>query len=153
MSKALFSEFIAKDPETAWKEAGKPKIAPVEAERAKVVAYVDKALAAFEAKETAPARGAFKIKGDMAQVTIKAGRNIVPIAGNERNVVPAEKLVAFLETVKSAAENGQLDSELVGNSGSTKDGRTSTWTPERRAAHAKKLKESWKKRKKAEAAK
>lgn len=146
MAKALFADFALTDQD--WADAGKEKVDPVIALRAKVVAYVDTALAQAKAGEENPPRGAYKTKFDLAQVTIKAGRDIVSIDGRERTVIRKDKLVSFLEAVKDAAETGKLDAALSTDGAATTSkastgARSAAWTPERRAAHAEKLKASW----------
>ena len=147
----LFSDFLIPDPESAWKNAGKAQSNPIKDSRAKVVKSIDGALASLETGEKEPKRGLYKIKADLAQVTIRAGRSIVPIEGNDRNVVPATMIKGFFEAVKTAVEAGKLDDLLTGNATITAkpaaSKRSESWTPERKAAHAAKLKESWAKRK------
>ena len=145
----LFSDFLIPDPEAAWKNAGKPLTNPVEDARAKVVKSICGALASLEAGETEPSRGLYKIKADLAQVTIKAGRSILPIDGNDRNVLPASKLKAFFEAVKAAVEAGKLDSKITGEAPDLgpESSKRAAWTPERKAEQAARLKASWAKRK------
>lgn len=136
MAKSVFEQFIASNPEEAWREAGKPKVDPVVGFRKKIHDWVDQAIK-DERVGSDPKRGAFKSKGDKSRVVIKSGRQTLKVAGNEFNVVDRDKLGAFFDAVKRAIDTGVFDDQVVADAAPTekkKDGR-STWTDERREKH------------------
>ena len=145
----LFSDFLAPDPETAWKLAGKLSTNPVDDARAKVVKSIDGALASLEAGEQEPKRGLYKIKADVARVTIRNGRTTLPIDGRDYNVVRADRLKAFFEAVRRAVEVGDLDADIMGEPKTdiVISNKRAAWSPERKALQAERLKASWAKRK------
>jgi hypothetical protein len=145
----LFADFLSPDPETAWKSAGKSLANPVDVARAKVVKSIDGALASLEAGEQEPKRGLYKIKADVARVTIRNGRTTLPIDGRDYNVVRADRLKAFFEAVRRAVELGDLDSDIMGEPRAEPviSNKRAAWSPERKALQAEKIKASWAKRK------
>lgn len=148
----FFTDYLLDDPVNAWKNAGKAD--SVETIRAKVIEGIDQALKQFAAGEMEPKRGLYKVKADRAQVSIRNGRNLVAINGNEKNVVPVDKLVGFYNAVKEAVSKGELDALLTAtdtvkpNTGSS-GARSASWSPERKAAQALKIQEAWARRRKA----
>lgn len=151
---SLFSEFLIKDPETAWKKAGKPKVDLVAEGRKKLIENIKEAAKQFKAGETAPKRGLYKIKGDLAQVTLKAGRRIIQVEGNDRSVVKADKLADFFDLLIKAAEASTFDHNfgegsdaLVALATGKPMRKKPVMSEEAKAARSAKMKEAWAKRK------
>lgn len=111
MAKDLFSDLIVKDPETVWKNAGKKPVDPSIAFRKKITDYVNKAIEAVNLTQDNPERGAYKTKEGLSRVVIKAGNQVIKVAGNDANVVPRDKLKTYLTNVLTATEQGAFDSQ------------------------------------------
>jgi len=130
-----------KNPDQAWKEAGRKPRQPKDQtpkRRAKLVAGIENAMRQAGSGEGNPKRGWFTTKGNVARVTIKAGNKIIPINGREYNVVPAERVSDFYKGALVAAKGGELDAEMNATyeaGGKRKAGGSGGgWSPARRAA-------------------
>lgn len=145
MAKSDWKALLVKDPEAAWSSAGKPVVNPAIALRAKAVKSIDGALAQLEGGADAPRQSLWKVKGDMARVTLKVGRNLVSLDGADFAVVPAERAKDFYEMLKASVEAGELDAALATANGSASGtprapkasgGGTRTWSDERKKKFA-----------------
>ena len=151
------SAFLIDNPEQAWKQAGKPEVDYGALGREKALAWLKQAQADFKANHETPKRGAYKIKRDIALFTLKVGRNIVPIAGNERNAIARDKFAAFLDTLTKHIEAGAMDPDLTiamtttnvsSNIGNTlRSTARAEWSDEKKSAQSEKLKAAWARRK------
>lgn len=147
MAKApsLFADFYDKEVEAQWDEITNPKPDPLAPARKKMVRLIDAGIASVEADPTKSKRNLFEIKEGIAATEIKIDGKVIETGAPK---VKVDKLKALLESIKEAVEAGKLDGALPMIEGGSATGRSSSWTPERRAAQAEAQKRAWEERRK-----
>jgi hypothetical protein len=116
VAKSGWQSLIINEPD-AWANAGKPKTDPVMDRRAKAVKAIDGALASITAGAEPSRMSLYKVKADVARASLRLGRSIVQLTGQDHVVVPAERLGDFYEALKAGVEAGELDAELAAAAG------------------------------------
>ena len=102
---------------TDWADAGKIKVDPAVARRAKAVKAIDAVLTTIEAGAPPSKMGLYKIKANLARATLRLGRNTVMLDGAEFAIVPLERVGDFYMSLKDDIEGGKLDAELAAAAG------------------------------------
>lgn len=150
-----FAQIIEVDfSDEMWTGSYKKTVDYLAIARDKLKAKIDEAIAQFKAGEESPKRGFYKMHADVAKVTIRAGRKIMPVDGRERIFVRREKLETFFNEMKKALDDGYFDAALSADDEKpvdTKPRAKREWSEESKAAHAEKLRASWERRKAAKA--
>ncbi|OJY60948.1 MAG: hypothetical protein BGP16_00985 [Sphingobium sp. 66-54] len=140
---ADWKALIMKDGEKQWKARPvKPAKDPTPDRRAKVVAGIDKTIKQLSDPNNADRLRWYKVKGDLAQVTVRLGSRPLSLEGSETQVyVPAERASDFYKAIRGDVEAGKFDDairDLFNKDGedraSARKGRKiAPWSPERRA--------------------
>lgn len=145
-----FAKIVAENPDELWKGVEKSSPDYLAMARDKLKAKIDEAIAQFKAGEASPKRGFYKTKADLVQVTIRAGRKLLVVDGNERNVVRKENVLVFFNEMKAALDDGYFDAALSADDEKPVEAKPKAkreWSEESKAAHAEKLRASWERRK------
>ena len=139
---------LEKNPNDVWKGIG--AVDPIVKAKEKLSDGIKNCIKLIQAKEDNPARGWFSTKGNMARVTLRVGTKILPINGNEYNVVPKERLLDFYKGALDAVSKEALDGDIrdllkpdpikvglfMSNKRADAGKPRAPWTPERRAKQA-----------------
>ena len=105
----------------------------------KVIEHIAKSKDDFE--------GWFEIKGDKARVSLRIDDKILPVGGNEYNVIAANKLAVFFNTALSNSSGDFFDNDILKLlnppvkvalffDDKKPAGKRPAWSPERRARQA-----------------